>query len=189
MPTINHNPSNVGKWDAWYKDADAEKLYGDDDVTYRIAAEFLADCDCVEDRGCGLGGFRRFCKTRYVGVDGSASKFADIRADLAIYTSSVEGVLLRHVIEHNYQWQAVLRNALTSATKKLALVLFTPFAEETKFISYDPTIDVFDISFAKADIVKELEGLRWELLEGLVTKTQYGVEHVFKIEKPVPTAL
>jgi hypothetical protein len=174
--------SNLGKWDRKYTGVNAVALYADE-TTYRIAADFLADCREVEDWGCGSGGFRRFCKTAYIGVDGSRSKFADKIVDLATYRSVPEGILLRHVLEHNAKWSAILQNAVISFRKKLCIVLFTPFANETKEIAYYRDIDVPDIAFRKEDITRWLDGLKWQLQEGLETDSQYGVEHVLLIER------
>ncbi len=105
--------SNVGKWDGWYRNLSAANqdavLYGDA-VTYLMAAAFLADVDEVEDWGCGGGGFRHFCvSSRYVGLDGSKTPFADKIVDLCTYRSTAPGIMMRHVLEHNYEWERVAR--------------------------------------------------------------------------------
>jgi len=176
--------SNVGKWDNWYSEltAKAGVTYGDP-VTYFIAAAFLADCELVEDRGCGGGGFRRVCMSKYVGIDGSKTPFADKIADLCTYRSSVPGIVMRHILELNYQWEQVLRSALDSFQKKFCLILFTPFAEQTREIAHNRAsgVDVPDLSFSRADIEKHLVGLNWKLMQDLGTKSQYGVEHIYFI--------
>lgn len=182
MATFEHNPCNLGKWTKLYEGKETDHRYGDGG-TYPIAAEFLADCDVVEDWGCGLGAFKAFCKTRYIGVDGSHSKYADVIADLAVYRSSPDGILLRHVLDHNVQWEAILDNALASARKKLMVILFTPFVESTHVIRYYPSIDVPDIDIAKDDIIGHFKDVDWTLEEGLVIDTQYKVEHIFRITK------
>jgi hypothetical protein len=75
---------NVGKWDAIYRDLSVTTpLTYADAVTYLMAAAFLADVDEVEDWGCGVGGFRKFCiSPRYVGLDGSKTPFADKIVDV-----------------------------------------------------------------------------------------------------------
>lgn len=173
---------NLGKWDRVYHDLATERLWGDE-TTYRLAAEFLADLDLVEDWGCGSGGFRYFCKTKYVGVDGSATPFADRIVDLCNYTSSADGILLRHVLEHNLEWEDILRNAVRSFQKKLCIILFTPFGRKTRAISYNPAIDVVNISFRKDDIVRHLSGCRWSLEEGIRTGSYYEVEHIFFVSR------
>lgn len=181
--------SMLGKWDRWYrkiKDTDdiSSFRYGDT-VTYKMAAEFLADMPEVEDWGSGTAGFKRFYNGKYIGVDGSANKFVDKVADLREYRSRVDGIVMRHILEHNYEWGRVLQNAVASFNKKFCLVLFTPFSEETKEIAHNKKygVDVPDISFCKKDIEKYFEGLKWRLEENLVTGTGYKIEHVYFIEK------
>jgi len=175
--------SNLGKWKRNYDGLEEIKTYADE-TTYRLAAEFLADIETVEDWGCGSGGFRLFCKTEYVGVDGTENPFVDKVVDLATYTTTVDGILLRHVLEHNTGWEKVLENALQSFGKKLCIVVFTPFAEETKEIKYYRKMDVVDISFSRDDLTGRFKGLEWTSDEDLKTDSQYGVEHIFYIRRP-----
>jgi hypothetical protein len=178
--------SNVGKWDAWYKDLTPESMgafrYGDT-VTYRMASAFMVDVGEVEDWGCGAGGFKRFYHGNYIGIDGSKTPFADRIVDLCSYTSRVEGIVMRHVLEHNDRWQQVLDNALRSFTRKFCLILFTPFSEQTRQIRHmkEYGVDVPDLSFSRADIEARLEGLRWKLFDNIPTETDYKVEHVYLI--------
>jgi len=67
---------------------------------------------------------------KYIGIDGSDTPFASRIADLRTYRSKAEGILIRHVLEHNYDWEAILAGAVESFQKKLCLILFTPFAAE-----------------------------------------------------------
>lgn len=183
--------SNVGKWDGWYKDVSVEHIgafrYGDT-VTYRMAASFLADVATVQDWGCGTGGFKRFYQGRYIGVDGSKTPFADRIVDLCTYRTQVEGLMMRHVLEHNYRWQEVLDNALRSFTRKFCLILFTPFADTTREIAHNLAhgVDVPDLSLPRAEIESRLKGLHWQLHEGIPTDTGYGVEHVYMIWREAP---
>jgi hypothetical protein len=179
--------SNVGKWDGWYGGLDPKApgafRYGDT-VTYLMAAAFFADVSEVEDWGCGAGGFKRFYRGKYIGVDGSKTPFADKIVDLCKYESSVDGVLLRHVLEHNYGWEHVLDGALASFKRKLCLVLFTPFSETTKEIAHNRAhgIDVPDLSFSREDIQQRITCVtdaRFELFADIPTATGYGVEHVY----------
>src|SRR5215469_4856927 len=122
--------TNAGRWDAVYAGTSEPASYGDD-TTYQIAADFRRDCRTIEDWGCGLGWFRSFLPAdcEYFGVDGSHSPFADRIADLETYRTTCEGLLLRHVLEHNHNWRVILDNALASFSRRLALILFTPLAE------------------------------------------------------------
>jgi hypothetical protein len=137
-PADQEPGSALGKWDRWYRllAVSGRQLYGDA-TTYYMAAAFLSDCPQVEDWGCGAGGFAGLCKTRCVGIDASRTPFADRIADLAGYRSDVDGILLRHVLEHNYAWSAILGNAVASFRRKLCLVLFTPFAETTRELAHN----------------------------------------------------
>ena len=175
----------LGKWDSWYKNIHGMSSfrYGNT-VTYQMAEDFLTDL-AVEDWGCGTGGFKRIHKGAYIGVDGSKTPHVDKIADLRSYKSKVEGIVMRHVLEHNYGWKKILKNALSSFNKKLCIIIFTPFSDKTQVISQNKKfgIDVPDISFSKKDIEKHLKGFNWTLKENIKTKTGYGVEHVYFIEK------
>lgn len=190
MNEWNNPDSNVGKWDGWYKDVTVDDLgafrYADT-VTYQMAADFLADVDEVEDWGCGTAGFKRFYSGTYIGVDGSKTPWSDRIVDLCDYTSSVNGIVMRHVLEHNYQWQSILDNALHSFISKFCLVIFTPFSETTHELANNRAhgIDVPDLSFRKKDIEERLElaGVSWNLIENIPTISGYNIEHVYFIKR------
>jgi hypothetical protein len=177
-------PSNAGNWEALYRHAETPFPYGDT-LTYRRAAQYLAGLETVEDWGCGCAWFKRYLEpgTRYKGVDGSPSPYADEGADLTTYRSQTEGLLLRHVLEHNSDWPLVLRNAVASFRKRMVLVLFTPFTPTTRRIAENASLGVPDLAFAPDDLVHHFAGLRWSLEANLPTQTQYGVEHIFYVEK------
>lgn len=175
--------SNVGKWDGWHASIEAPEPYGAS-ASYRIGAEFLADCEVVEDWGCGKGWFSTFRDSGYVGVDGSASPFADRVVDLEEYTSSVEGIFLRHVLEHNYRWRRILANALASFERKMVLILFTPWSGGgTVEIEFVDRIGVPNLALDEAEVIALLGDLDWELIELDSPETMYGVEHVFLISR------
>ena len=168
--------TNENRWDAWYEGMTAPAAYGDQ-MSYALAADFLKDCDSIEDWGCGKGWFKTLVPDhiKYVGVDGSHTPFADVHADLVKYRSTAEGVLLRHVLEHNYEWAKILDNAVASATKKLCVILFTPLVSNTKEVAYTEEIGVPDISFHLPDITTRMRGFGIEV-DHLKTATQYGEE-------------
>lgn len=174
--------SNVGKWKPLYDGLQDTYFYGDT-TTYRIASLLLEDMQAVEDWGCGGGGFRRFCKVPYIGVDGTANKFVDKVVDLCSYTTDVDGLVMRGVLEHNYDWERILANAVCSFRRKFCLILFTPFAEQTEEIGYTDLIGVPDLSFRKQDLTAHFDGLRWDLIEDIRTDTQYGVEHIYYVRR------
>lgn len=175
----------LGKWDSWHKNVKrmSSFRYGNT-ITYQLAEDFLKGME-VEDWGCGTGGFKRLHKGGYIGVDGTQTPFVDKIVDLRNYKSSVDGIMMRHVIEHNYDWKTVLENAVFSFKKKFCLVLFTPFTDETKVIAQNKKfgVDVPNISFNKKDLESCFEGLTWKLTENIKTRSGYSVEHVYFLEK------
>lgn len=174
--------TNLGRWNRWYADLEEPQSYGSTE-TYQIGADFLADCDTVEDWGCGKGFMRTLIDpVRYRGIDGSQTPFADEVADLVGYRSSVDGVFMRHVLEHDWRWAQILSNAVESAQRKLVLVLFTPIADTTHEISWNDDPGVPDISFSIDDLEAHiLDKFDLEYRQ-LKTATQYGEETVLLCE-------
>ena len=179
-------PSMLDKWDHWYKGVKSNYSfkYGNT-ITYQLAADFLADMDEVEDWGCGTGGFKRLYRGKYIGVDGSFHPSANKLVDLRQYRSKVDGIMMRHLLEHNYDWEAVLANAVASFKKKFCLIIFTPFMDSTQEIFHERVhgLDVPVIAFKKEDLEKFFAGLKWRLRENIKTATYYKVEHVYYVEK------
>jgi len=182
------------KWNEWYKDLTCNDLgsfrYGNT-VTYEKGYNFLQCCDKIEDWGCGTGGFKTcFINNnnlnKYIGVDGSKTPFADIKADLTSYNSNVDGIFMRHVLEHNYEWKLILENACKSFKQKMCLVLFTKFSDETKEIAHNLKhgVDVPDISFDKNELINifKMYNIKYELIT-LNTDTGYNIEHIFYLNK------
>lgn len=184
--TRSPDGSMLGKWDGWYKDVKkpGSFKYGDT-VTYQLAADFLSDVGEVEDWGSGTGGFKRLYKGQYTGIDGSANPFVDSVVDLRNYRSSAEGIVMRHVLEHNYDWQKVLANAVASFKDKFCLIIFTPFMKETKEIAHERKhgVDVPVIGFKRQDIEVFFKGLKWRCQDNIKTNAYYKVEHVYFVEK------
>ena len=177
--------SMLGKWNKWYKNIKTSGAfrYGNT-ITYKLSADFLKDMNEVEDWGCGTGGFKRFYNGKYVGIDGSGNPFVDKVVDLRGYKSNVDGIVMRHVLEHNYDWKEVLAGAVSSFKKRFCLVIFTPFMDKTQEIAHNKKygVDVPDIAFKKEDIEDFFRGLKWRM-ESHQTKTGYGVEHIYYVEK------
>lgn len=173
--------SMLGKWD--YSRVHWPMRYGEDDQTYQKGMEWLAPCAVVEDWGCGGGWARKYApaKAQYIGVDGSACAFTSKVADLVVYRSEVEGIFMRHVLEHNKEWAKILDNFMASFTKRAALIIFTPFRSETKIYGEPGIIDVL---FRKEDLTERFKDARWR--EELVkpSKTNYGEETVFYFSRP-----
>src|SRR5215831_14458352 len=163
MNSEDWNP--IDKWTPRYRshigrdfvNDTAAPLYGSLH-SYLLAALFLKDCKEVEDWGCGFGTFSGFCLSpTYIGLDGSDSPAAHAVVDLRKYTSAVEGILLRHVLEHNPTgWRQILANALGSFSKKMVLVIYTPFGDVTRNVRKRNPPDVrvpVALSFRENDIV------------------------------------
>jgi hypothetical protein len=173
--------SNLGRWAKWNGGYDVPAPYGDS-VTYKLGAEFLEPCATLEDWGSGRGWFETLCP-RAIAIDGSPSAHTTVLADLTRYTSCVEGIFMRHVLEHDPQWRAILSNAVGSFTKRLCLILFTPLVARTQEIAFNQELGVPDISFAVKDIEWHFDRdvHTWTRL-GVDTPTQYGHETCFFVE-------
>ena len=158
--------------------------YGDD-TTYLKGMAFLDGHGTIEDWGCGFAHARAFVvQSPYIGVDGS-SQHADRIVDLRRYRSHVECIFMRHVLEHNVQWQPILDNALSSFTSRMVLVVFTPAVESTRIIATSvglTSVVVPDIAFRLSDITERFAGVAYTL-ETLATDTQYGLEHIFYLQR------
>jgi hypothetical protein len=183
VPADHDVEGNAGKWDGWYKSlrvAQRGTMYGDV-TTYYMAGAFLTGCATIEDWGCGAGGFKRFCPGDYVGVDGSQTPYASKVVELTTYQSESDGILLRHVLEHNYNWPKIVVGAVKSFRRKLCIILFTPFSDTTREIGHNRArgIDVPDLALAPGDIEAHFAGLSWKLFREIQTKSQYGVENVY----------
>lgn len=176
--------SNLNKWASWYADADEQRPYinNEDDATYRIAAEWL-DGLPVEDWGSGFGWFGLLHNGAYLAVDGTPSRWCDLVADLAHYRSTTPGLLLRHVLEHDHQWAAILDNAVASFTERMCVILFTPLQFETQVLAEDVGgLGVPDIGFALDDLTARLTGCRWTV-EQVPSDTAYAAETVLRVER------
>jgi hypothetical protein len=141
--------------------ANAAGFYGIEE-TYRKAANFLDDGP-VEDWGCGKAYAKRFFSQPYKGVDGTPDG-CDLVANLAQYTSNTHGILMRHVLEHNFDWEIVLKNAVASA-ERIAIVVCTAFSEETHLLYIDEHgIPIF--SFRKEDLTRHFPAYTEEVITG-----------------------
>ena len=153
----------LDKW-AGHRDAtgaNAAGFYGVEE-TYKKAAAFLDDGP-VEDWGCGKAYARKFFTQHYTGIDGTPDG-CDTVVDLTKYASNVHGILLRHVLEHNFEWEKVLKNALGSA-EKLAIVVCTVFSDETHLLYIDDWgIPIF--SFREEDLTKHFSSFTKEVVTG-----------------------
>jgi hypothetical protein len=187
--TVPAEHQNVLRWysmiDAWNY-GEFEKFNYGDDTTFVRGMSFLDGHGTIEDWGCGFARGREFVsQSKYIGLDGS-SQYADRIVDLQTHVTSTDCIFMRHVLEHNPNWRTVLANALASFTRRMVLVVFTPFGETTRVIATTAgmtAIPVPDISFRKSDVTQLFGDISYRE-ESLATDTQYGIEHVFYLEKP-----
>ena len=167
---------DIGNWTGLRKRGER---YGHCDTSYIKAAEFLKDGP-VEDWGCGGGYAKRFfSNSTYIGIDGTGD-YCDIQADLRAYTSNVKGILLRHVLEHNTDWRMVLSNALKSC-EKLALIIYTPFINETTQTGWCTEYGCPDICFRKEDITDMLPQYTEEVVESPNVWGDHHTETIFYV--------
>ncbi len=154
---------NTKMKDRWHYAGLGQVQYGDES-SYLACADWLDWPGwTVEDWGCGCAYIKRFFRhAKYIGIDGSHNEFADIcRQELDERVSSPDGILLRHVLDHNEGWKAILSNAAKCCQKRMVIDLFIPFGPETKVVDRTSPLelrypDIVNIQFKKEDIFGEL---------------------------------
>lgn len=151
MENSNEVYTNAGKWD--YSKVD-DVCYSDPKCeSYKKAAAFLGDS--VEDWGGGTGWARRYFSD-YRNIDCNPHKRVDEVVDLTSYSSNVDNILIRQVLESNTQWRDILENAMKSFNKKLCIVLGTPFVRKTREGPKNPVPSggyIQEMYFKKKDIL------------------------------------
>lgn len=171
--------TNVGAWNQHYLNLTEPHRYGDL-LSYQMAAAWMIGCATVEDWGCGGGFLRQFIDPdAYVGVDGSCSPFADRIDDLVTYRSEAEGIVLRHVLEHDMNWELILENALASARKRLFIALFTPLRAKTEVLMVEPDYrGVPVIGFRLSDLTDKIDA---DYTVETIPGSAYGVETLIRV--------
>ncbi len=180
-PDVGYKMAMADRWD--YKGK--EQFSYDEETSYRLGMAFLDGHGTIEDWGCGTGYAKKFVTTsKYVGVDGSNSDYCDVKADLQDYHSDTECIFMRHVLEHNWGWRAILRNAVDSFRHRMVLIVFTPFRDGERRV-YDND-GIPDLSLVKAEVLGYFDGLH--VTEQVISsKTEYGTETLFFVEKASET--
>jgi phosphoribosylamine-glycine ligase/phosphoribosylaminoimidazole (AIR) synthetase len=195
---IDESESRLGLWNIfWGQRTSIENHMGACDIM-DIATNYFDDNNIklVEDWGCGNCRLKKYIERfniQYIGVDGSNTGYQDKIKDLVRYQTNVDGIYMQHVLEHNSEWEEILKNMLLSFTKKAVLILFTPFTEETKILTkktlkdknkFGHSVTVNDISFKKEDIVNMLEkyNIKWSL-ETVKSGHNYKLDHIFKLSR------
>jgi hypothetical protein len=176
----------------WNYQGMGDVCYGQE-IVYQKAKDFLVDN--VEDWGCGMGYAGYYFKT-YKGLDGSLSRAVSKVTDLETYTSQADNIMLRQVLEHNWNWKAILQNAVNSFQKKLFIGIHTPFVATTHplCVTFNGTVStnaismlnqnaIPDISFNMQDIMSYLVGLKVTTEEVPTAPFEYGTETIFYVTK------
>lgn len=141
-PNLAENETWAEWWPDLYSSAERPLEYPGGSVSYRLAGEFLAGDDLVEEWGCATTFGRQFISAPYRGVDGGPSKFVDEVVDLRTYRSKVPKALIRHVLEHNWEWRDILRNFLRSFQQSAVVILFIPLGEHDINRSFENRVGV-----------------------------------------------
>ncbi len=159
----------------WNYEGMSDVCFGET-IVYQKMADFIGDT--VEDWGCGTGFARRYFKN-YKGIDGTLGYVAEA-IDLVDYTSDVDNIAIRQVIEHNDNWKKILDNAYKSFNKKLFLAIHTPMSDKTHFIQMCG--EVPEYSFCPQDLKDCFPNCKFTE-ELLPTKFDYGNEYILYVEK------
>ena len=155
-------------------------------ITYQHALDWLKPCSLVEDWGCGPGYFGTLLPPdiTYRGIDMAVSPWGSATAtDLAAYTSNTPGILMRHILEHNYSWRTILQNALSSFTKRMCLILFIPPCEGPEAINRASKGQIPEWELPKPTLLSMLQPYLKDTLT-LPTRSQYGSEIIYFLERP-----
>lgn len=121
--------SNLGKWDGWRYSLPIQLGHSE---SYVKAIEWLDGYGHIADWGGGTGYAKQFVKrSTYTVIDGSKSLASNLTVDLAKFDGESECILLRHVLEHNYNWQDILVNVIKNFARRAAIVTFMPFEYAT----------------------------------------------------------
>lgn len=185
--------SKLGRWDQYYQGWPERKMYADP-KTAEMAGEFLRIPEIldIEDWGCGFGGFEDYVGEwqHYIGIDGSKTPYASKIEDLVHYRSTVDAIHLRHVLEHNEEWKAILNNFLESFQKRGVLTIFTPMNKGQKKVrvyeDFDGLGRMIDVWFGEGEIeglIRQHPNITVEAIYGIESKSQYGAEYMFLLEK------
>lgn len=126
---MSDNPIWDPWWESLYQGSSVPTSYPGSAESYEKAGAFLGGQGLVEEWGCATTFGKRYIHAPYRGVDGGPSEFVDVVADLSTYRSDVPRALIRHVLEHNWNWRAILDNFLLSFKERGVVVLFIPLGK------------------------------------------------------------
>lgn len=177
--------SMEGMWKHLYPPECGVFPFGGDESYVRAGRFFAKGCRLVEDWGSGTGYFKKFLRPeiKYIPIDGTPNPYITKVLDLEKYQSTANGILLRHVLEHNLRWQKILDNAAKSVRQKLVLIISTPLnLALSKSIKTDE-YGISSFSLGEIEIMEHLGGftVRKEKMES--PATPYRVETIFYATK------
>lgn len=179
--------TSLGRWQWFYDQQGAAPFGYSESPAFEMGADWLADCDTIADWGCGGGLFSRHIPAdRYIGVDGSQTGAVTVVADLATYREPSDGVFMRNVLEHNYDWATILDNALAAFRQRMALTVYTPWhdgPEPSSEILFEDAYGVPLLSFRRDALEARMAGVTYELHD-VEAGSYYGLDHVYLISKP-----
>jgi len=170
--------SYIGVWDRIWVGRSSDEQH----LLALKASDYLNDDEdikTVEDWGSGACFLAKYLRPdiEYTPIDAATnieSKFTVNVVDLVDYKSSVDGIFLKHVLEHNYAWEKIFRNFLSSFKRRGVVVIFTPFSGDVDdrviTCTYESQNDkkesvrIPDISLSREkfdNIVKEYPGVSY----------------------------
>lgn len=181
-------------WEAWWPDlytsAGVPQEYPGGSESYKLAGEFLGGENLVEEWGCATTYGRQFIPAPYRGVDGAKSKFNDVTADLTQYKSDVPNALIRHVLEHNWEWRTILDNFLGSFTNRAVVILFIPLGDQDINRSFENRVEMPQsppgLQLDQASFFDRIYGPGLRVRKDRVLKNEtppFGYERLFFLEK------
>lgn len=188
--------SRLNLWTNFWCNRDPSKEAHDDaNITMKHSISILQNenINDLEDWGCGNCVFKKYCEKlehiKYIGIDGSNTGYQDKIADLTKYKSDVDCIYIRHILEHNDEYEKILKNGLQSFKKVLILILFTPLLINSNSTQVIDSIELSghtipDIAFKENDITDIIEknNCSYEKIEVSNTKTKYRVETIFIVK-------
>jgi len=185
----------ISMLDKWDYSGVGTVCYSDERCeSYKKAAEFLGLSNPVEDWGGGTGWAKMYFTGPYKNIDGSQHPNVDVVADLVRYNSKVDNILMRQVLEFNWEWKRILSNVKKSFSKKFCLVVMTPLVEVTKIDRTELTVSSTGeevegsespcVYFNKQDILDYFPESEYKVTqENIETNGYWGGEWILYVEK------
>jgi len=170
----------MGKWQELHGAATEPRNFGED-LTYAIAMGYLRGCAEVHDWGCGTAYAQRYITPRqhYLGIDGTPTPWTAVVADLTEWCTPADGILVRHILEHNTDWRGVLLNAVRSTRLRLAVVLFIPLRTDGHERDRTPLGSFRNLELPESEVLEIIKReLQVEARFTLATESEFGSETV-----------